>query len=243
MLNITNFVGINVLLVCLLFLAAYYKIPKKIIIKIVTPKYYKSEFLKKINHNGKLLDVGCGNDSPYYIKTKYPDIIYTGIDVGDYNQTKPNLADNYIVVKPGEFSEAIANMPELFDTVISSHNLEHCNDREKTLEAMIKVLKPGGYLFLSFPTEESVNFPGPRKGTLNYYDDKTHRDKPPEYDKIISKLKENNMEILFASKSYKPFLLYLIGFFLEWKSKKDKEVKIWTWAYWGFETIIWTKKK
>jgi SAM-dependent methyltransferase len=248
--NITNSVGINVLLatnaitlVCLLVLTVYYKIPKKIFWKIAEPKYCKSGFLKIINHNGKLLDAGCGNNSPYYIKTKYPDIVYTGIDVGDYNQTKPNLADNYIVVKPEKFAEAIANIPELFDTVISSHNLEHCNDRDKTLDAMIKVLKPGGYLFLSFPTEESVNFPGPRKGTLNYYDDKTHRDKPPEYEKIISKLKTNNMEILFASKSYKPFLLFLIGFFLEWKSRKDKEVKTWTWAYWGFETIIWAKKK
>jgi SAM-dependent methyltransferase len=250
MANIANFVGLNVLLITnvitlvfLLFLIVYYKIYRKIIWKIVEPKYCKSSFLKRINHKGTLLDVGCGNNSPYYIKTKYPNIIYTGIDVGDYNQTKPNFADNYIVVKPENFAGAIANMPKLFDTVISSHNLEHCNDRDKTLDAMIKVLKPGGYLFLSFPTEESVNFPGPRKGTLNYYDDSTHKDKPPEYEKIISKLKINDMEIVFASKSYKPFFLYLIGFFLEWKSKKDKEVKIWTWAYWGFETIIWAKKQ
>jgi SAM-dependent methyltransferase len=247
--NVADYIGINgllitnvVTLILLLFLIFYYNIPKKIILKIIWPKYSKSGFLKIIDHNGKLLDVGCGNNSPYYIKTRYPSIVYYGIDVGDYNQTKPNVADNYIVVKPEDFAGAIENMPELFDTVISSHNLEHCNDRDRTLDAMIKVLKSGGYLFLSFPTEESVNFPGPRKGTLNYYDDETHKDKPPEYDKIISKLKDNNMQIIFASKSYKPFFLYLIGFFLEWKSKKDKEVRIWTWAYWGFETIIWAKK-
>ena len=250
MANLADFVGINVLLatnvitlVCLLFLMFYYKIPQKIIWKIIEPKYYKSKFLKIINQNGKLLDVGCGNNSPYYIKTKCPNIIYTGIDVGDYNQRKPNLADNYIIVNPECFAEAIANIPELFDTVISSHNLEHCNDREKTLDAMIKKLKPGGYMYLSFPTEESVNFPGPRKGTLNYYDDSTHKDKPPNYEETISKLEANNMQILFASKSYKPFFLYIIGFLTEWKSKKDKEVKIWTWAYWGFETIIWAMKK
>jgi len=46
-----------------------------------------------------------------------------------------------------------------------------------------------------------------------------------------------------VSKSYKPFFLYLIGFFLEWKSKRDIKVYIWTWAYYGFETIIWAKKK
>jgi 2-polyprenyl-3-methyl-5-hydroxy-6-metoxy-1,4-benzoquinol methylase len=228
-------------LICLLILSLYYRIPKKIIQKIIEPRYSKSSFLKRINHKGKLLDVGCGNNSPYHIKKEYPDIIYTGIDVGDYNQTKPNLADNYTIVKPESFAEAIENMPELFDTVISSHNLEHCNDRDKTFDAMIKVLKPGGYLFISFPTEKSVGFP-PRRGSLNYYDDKSHKDKPPNYDKIIATLKKNNVQIIFAHKSYKPFFFYLLGFLQEWKSKKDKEVKRWTWAYWGFETIIWARK-
>jgi SAM-dependent methyltransferase len=249
MVNFTDFFGINVLLAtnavtlfCLLALILYYKIPKKIIWKIAAPKYYKSGFLKTINLNGKLLDVGCGNDSPYYIKTKCPYIKYTGIDVGDYNQTKPNLADNYIVVKAEDFASAIANLPELYDSVISSHNLEHCDDREKTLDAMLKVLSPGGYLYLSFPTEKSVSFPK-RKGTLNYYDDPTHKGKPPNYNNIIATLKANNIQILVAIRSYKPFFLYLIGFILEWKSKKDKEVKFGTWAYWGFETVIWAKKQ
>jgi 2-polyprenyl-3-methyl-5-hydroxy-6-metoxy-1,4-benzoquinol methylase len=250
MANVVDFIGIKwllasnaITLACLLVLVLYYRIPKKIIWKIIEPKYDRSNFLKIINHEGRLLDVGCGNNSPYNIKMECPQIMYTGIDVGDYNQTKPNLADNYIVVEPDKFADTIANMPETFDTVISSHNLEHCNDRDKTLDAMIKALKPGGYLFLSFPTEKSVNFPDPRKGTLNYYDDSTHKDKPPDYDKTMETLKAKNMEILFASKSYKPILLYLIGFFLEEKSKRDKEVKNGTWAYWGFETIIWAKKK
>jgi len=130
---------------------------KKIIKILFEPKYCLSKFLKIINHNGKLLDVGCGNNSPYLIKTKYPNIVYYGIDVDDYHQTKPNLADSYIVVKPEDFAETIEKLQENFDTVISSHNLEHCNDRDKTLDAIIKKLKSGGYLFLSFPTEKSEN--------------------------------------------------------------------------------------
>ncbi|MCL1814010.1 MAG: class I SAM-dependent methyltransferase [Treponema sp.] len=216
---------------------------KKIILEIAGPKYGKSKFLKKINRRGNLLDVGCGNNSPYKIKTKCPKIHYTGIDIGDYNQNKPNLADSYITAKPENFAETIENLPELFDTVISSHNLEHCNNREKALNAMIKVLKSGGYLYLSFPTEASVNFPGYRNGCLNYYDDPTHKYLPPDFFETINTLKENNMEIIFSSRSYKPVPLCMIGFFLEWKSKKDKETKLGTWAYWGFETIIWAKKK
>ena len=210
--------------------------------KILGVPHCKSNFLRKIHIRGKLLDVGCGNNSPYKIKTNWPDIHYTGLDIGDYNQQKPNLADEYIITTPEQFADTIANMTTKYDAVISAHNLEHCNDRENTLKAMIKVIKAGGYLYLSFPTEDSIHFPS-RKGTLNYYDDTTHKDTPPDYEKIIATLKAYNMEIIFASKSYKPFFYFLVGALLEWKSKRKREVKYWNWLYWGFESIIWAKKK
>jgi ubiquinone/menaquinone biosynthesis C-methylase UbiE len=201
----------------------------------------KKRFLEIINRNGKLLDVGCGYYSAYDTKMICSKIFYTGIDIVDYNQKMPNMADEYIVTTPEKFADTIINLNKKYDTVISSHNLEHCNDREKTLEAMIKVLKPNGYLFLSFPSELSIYFPS-RKGTLNYYDDSTHKGKPPDFTGIIQILNKNNMKIIFSCKSYKPFFTHKIGFLFEWKSKQDREVKRWTWAYWGFEAIIWAKK-
>jgi len=181
--------------------------------KFIQPLHDKSHFLERINGKGKLLDVGCGNNSPYFIKTLLPEIHYTGIDIGDYNQTQLNLADEYIISTPIKFSDDIANMGESFDTVISSHNLEHCNDREKTLDAIISVLKPGGWLFLAFPTEKSVKFPGYREGCLNYYDDSTHKDSPPSFRQVLGKLKENKLKIVFASKSYKTFFFYIIDMY------------------------------
>jgi len=219
----------------------WYTTSKKNLMKVIGVPHGKANFFRKIDLKGELLDVGCGNNSPYFIKTNWPDIHYTGIDIGDYNQQKPNLADEYIISSPENFANTIANMKSKYDAVISAHNLEHCNDREATLEAMIKVLKTGGYLYLAFPTEESVNFPS-RKGTLNYYDDPTHKDTPPNYDEVLALLKANAMDIIFASKSYKPFFYFLAGALLEWKSSKKKEVKYWNWLYWGFETIIWARK-
>jgi SAM-dependent methyltransferase len=209
----------------------------------VEPRYSRNNFYKIMNTKGHLLDVGCGNNSPYIMKSMFPDIYYTGIDVGNYNQTAPILAEEYIITEPEKFADTILNLNKKYDTVISSHNLEHCNEREKTLIAMTKALKPGGYLFLQFPTEKSINFPGPRKGCLNYYDDSSHKDVPPDFKKTIDQLKEAGMEILFSSKSYKPFRKYIIGALMERESKKDREVKWATWAYWGFEAVIWAKKK
>jgi len=212
------------------------------IIKSILKPRGKSKFLNIINHKGKLLDVGCGNNSSYYIKTIYPKTHYTGIDVGDYNQQKPNLADEYIITSPEKFTETIVNLDKKYDTLISSHNLEHCNDREKTIDAIITKLNINGYLYLSFPTEKSIEFPKFRNGCLNYFDDSSHKDKPPDFNKIVNKLQSQGMKIIFSSKSYKPIILYIIGFFMEWKSKKEKKVKAGTWAYWGFEAIIWAKK-
>jgi hypothetical protein len=123
--------------------------------------------------------------------------------------------------------------------------LEHCNDREETFNGIVKILKHGGNLFVSFPTKDSINFPS-RKGTLNYYDDSTHKYNPPDFYKIISTLKENNFDIIFSSSSYKPLLYFLIGLLLEPLSKITNRVlfnSYGTWSYWGFESIIWARKK
>jgi SAM-dependent methyltransferase len=221
---------------------------KKIIKRIARPPRNRESFLMnmikymKMGGGGALLDVGCGNNSPFIIKSILPDIFYTGIDIQSYNQTKPNLADRYIMVNPELFAETIASMENCFDIVISSHNLEHCDKRWETLDAMIKSLKSGGFLYIAFPCGNSITFPS-RALCLNYFDDTTHKENPPEYNFVIERLKRNNMDILFSSKSYKPIIMYLIGFFFESLSKKQKRTSYGTWQYWGFETIIWAKKK
>jgi hypothetical protein len=88
----------------------------------------KVHFLTKLHANSSILDVGCGNNSPYLVKSILLSSIYTGIDIGDYNQTKPNRADHYIVTAPEDFADRIAQFDACFDAIISSHNLEHCND-------------------------------------------------------------------------------------------------------------------
>jgi hypothetical protein len=111
---------------------------------------------------------------------------------------------------------------------------------------MINVLKPGGFLFLSFPATRTVNFPirnGCGGSTLNYYDDTTHRGLPPDYENIIKTLESNNMEIIYKRDSYSPFFLRFLGFLLEPLSKIKNKVVMGTWEYYGFESVIWARKK
>lgn len=213
----------------------------KHIIKKFLRKNGKNDFLSKLNSNSSILDVGCGNNSPFRTKKILPNCIYTGIDIGDYNQTKPILADNYILTTPQNFSNEIMKLSELFDAVISSHNLEHCDDRKSTLKAMLNTLKIGGKIFLSFPCEESINFPK-RRGTLNYYDDSTHKLSPPNFMEMLLSIKEQGFEIEYAEKNYSPILLRSIGLVFEPLSEIKNRNFIGTWEYYGFESIIIAKK-
>ena len=201
----------------------------------------KLSFLSYLPENSKILDVGCGNDSPYRIKSVLAKCEYTGIDIGDYNQSKPNLANHYILTSPENFSNEILRMPARFDAVVSAHNLEHCNDRKATFLAMIASLKKGGRIFLSFPCEGSVYFPN-RKGTLNYFDDETHKYAPPSFEELIEELRTHHFEIIFSSRNYKPKILWAIGLMLEPISLLRKRVMRGTWEFYGFESVIWAKK-
>lgn len=203
--------------------------------------YGKFSFVSRLRRDASILDVGCGNNSPFWTKQVLPDCIYTGIDVGNYNQTSPNLADRYSIVPPEEFTGKIAENKSCFDAVISSHNLEHCNDRDGTLRAIMDSLKNGGLLFLSFPSENSVNFPR-RPGTLCYYDDPTHLGEPPHFDSIVETLRRNGFDILFSSGNYKPTIDWLFGFFMESRSRRRNFVLRGTRSYYGFDAVIWAKK-
>lgn len=201
----------------------------------------KIDFLRSLNSTANILDVGCGNNSPYLTKKILPQCHYVGLDISDHNQTSINKSDIYVVTTPENFNQEIFKFEEEFDAVVSAHNLEHCNNREETLLAMMRSLKIGGKLYLSFPSPESLEMPS-RKGTLNYLDDSTHIGYPPDYYDILEKLTKNNFQIIFSKKNYRPKIMGLIGRILEPLSIIKNKVMIGTWEYHGFESITIAKK-
>lgn len=204
-------------------------------------------FVQRLPTKARVLDVGCGNRSPEITKNLRPDLFYVGLDIDDYQQTdlSKRKADEYILTSSENFAETIVGLGrESFDAVISSHNLEHCADMFAVLDAMCLVLKPNGRLFLAFPTEASVSMPS-RHNTLNYFDDPTHRASPPGWLAVVEALRRNDVDISFASKQYKPALFWFIGLLFEpFVSRQGRQApRGGTWAYYGFESIIWGVKR
>lgn len=211
--------------------------------KSIIRPHGKLTFLSTLPKHGRVLDVGCGNNSPYIFKNWRPDLFYIGLDVGDYNQdVRPDsIGDRYIVVSPTDFASEIEKMKNALDGVVSSHNLEHCDNPTKVLIAMLRAVKQGGKIYLAFPCEESINFPK-RKKTLNFFDDPSHKT-PLDWVKICSIIHEEGFSIEFSYKRYRPFVLWSVGLLLEVLSIWKKRVLPGTWEYWGFESIIWASRK
>ena len=202
----------------------------------------KDAFIRSCPPGARLLDVGCGNNSPRYTKEIRPDLVYTGLDVGDYNQAEPAaaFADRYLVVPPERFAAAIEAERGAMDAVVSAHNLEHCLDMPATLAAMAGALAPGGRLFLAFPCEASARFPS-RDGCLNFFDDATHR-RLPRFDDVLAGLRGAGLEGTVAIPRYRPGVHVLAGLRHEWRSRRERRVLEGTWALWGFESVVWARR-
>jgi SAM-dependent methyltransferase len=215
----------------------------RILIKRLLQTKGKVAFLDRIKKNGKLLDVGCGNNSPYRIKCQRPDLYYIGLDIENYNQnTSPNrVADSYVLTSSENFPHEIWKLKDQLDAVISAHNLEHCDKPVDVLRAMVSSLKEGGRLYLSFPCEQSVFFP-PRRGTLNFYDDLTHK-QMPNLEEVRSLIEAEGLQIDFLAGHYRPHILKAGGMLLEpFAQFFNRTIPGFTWSFYGFESIIWASR-
>jgi len=208
------------------------------------PKGGKFSFLNTIPKNSRILDIGCGNNSAFKIKTFLPYSYYVGIDIQDYqnDQDANKYADEYILTDSNNFVNKIISINGDFDAIISSHNLEHCNDRYGTLNAIIDKLNKRGKIYLSFPSENTIYFPN-RDGCLNYYDDSSHKDMPPDFNLVLEIMRGKSLNIIFSTRSYKPFFLNLVGHLTNLISAYTKKTTFGVWEKWGFESIIIAKKK
>lgn len=112
------------------------------------------ERIKSFDAKLKILDAGCG-DQKYKIFCQHLD--YYTQDFGEY---KPSSSNNKsIQYDDWEYGKLdyvgniwnIDEVDEFFDIIICTEVLEHIPYPEKTLEELIRLLKPNGVLLLTAP--------------------------------------------------------------------------------------------
>lgn len=139
---------------------------EKIMLKCSENKYHSEMEYPWDNYFGKdlfpylenkeVLDLGClvgGRGVAWYERYKLKKI--TGIDVSeDYINASKQLAKvksinaDYKLAK----GESLPFESNSFDAILTFDVLEHVQDLNKTLDECLRVLKPGGKMFLVFPS-------------------------------------------------------------------------------------------
>lgn len=139
------------------------------------------ELITGVPKEGRVLDVGCCGFG-LYRRTRAlnrSDIINHGVD---YSPPPTMPADFH-------FDAADLNASKLphpddgFDLIVASHIMEHLRDGVSFVQDCIRVLKPGGHLFVVTPSERSLKpggFPFAYEKMLStsFFDDPTHTGRP-----------------------------------------------------------------
>jgi SAM-dependent methyltransferase len=157
----------------------------------------------------RILDIGCGNGSPSITKRWFPGCHYSGADIQRYNLSDGDLAamdDFYPIGADGSGYDAIP--ASSYDLVILNHVVEHMAEPAPVLAALCGKLKPGGYIWIAFPSLRSLSLPHSSDETLQFCDDPTHIH-VPEIREIANILLAGGVAIVHAGRSREGFLTTL----------------------------------
>ena len=157
----------------------------------------------------RILDIGCGNFSPSTTKRWFPGCHYAGADIQDYN----NNAEDHVAMDTffplgidGAGYEAIPDAS--YDFVILNHVLEHMSRPHEILRTITSKLKPGGCIWIAFPSLRSLSLPS-AEGTLQFCDDPTHV-YVPGIREVSNVLLSSGIRVLHAGRS-RDLMRELIG--------------------------------
>lgn len=115
-------------------------------------KYSEAEMFK----GKKVLDMGCGaaGKSLYYVKCGADHV--TGVDIvthykeeSEVMAKKLGYADKFTFICASAYELPFPD--NSFDTIIMNDFMEHVDDPEKALLESIRLIKPGGRVYINFP--------------------------------------------------------------------------------------------
>lgn len=157
----------------------------------------------------EILDIGCGNNSPTFTKRWFPNCGYSGVDVARYNNTDEDVKAMDAFYPVGLDGTGYSAIPDCsFDYIILNHVVEHMENAEPILSTLCSKLRPGGYIWIAFPSHRSLWLPS-AKGSLHFCDDDTHVF-IPDVREVSNILLRHKVRIVRAGRSHDP-IRWLIG--------------------------------
>jgi SAM-dependent methyltransferase len=148
----------------------------------------------------------------------------------------------------GADGSGYAAIPEAsYDFVILNHVVEHTAEPAPVVASLCAKLKPGGKIWIAFPSLRSLELPHSVDETLQFCDDPTHV-RVPDVREIANLLLSNGVMVLHAGRSREGFLTTLRDVF---RLGRRLLVKLFTgrfsgrgmWYLLGFEDHVFGQRK
>lgn len=168
--------------------------------KSFTYRNYLSILSNYLNFSTDVLDIGCGSGSIAFYMAKMGkkvvgiDISSRAIDVCKKTSKILGLSSvtKFEVVNCLDFSSQ-----QKFDLIICTEVLEHLEDDEQIIKNFNKILKKGGYLFISVPSKNSPLY---KLGLTNNFDKKVGHLRRYSFEELEILLKKAGYKILETHK-------------------------------------------
>jgi 2-polyprenyl-3-methyl-5-hydroxy-6-metoxy-1,4-benzoquinol methylase len=202
----------------------------------------------RLGASPRILDIGCGNGSPSITKHWFPGCHYAGADIQRYNLSAADDAamDEFFQLSAdGTGYDAIPAAG--YDFVILNHVIEHMRAPASALATLCAKLKPGGYIWIAFPSLRSLSLPHSVDETLQFCDDPTHI-YLPDLREIANILLTNDVNVLHAGRSREGFFttladIYKLGKRLVKKLFTGKFSGRGMWYVLGFEDHVFGQRR
>jgi SAM-dependent methyltransferase len=153
----------------------------------------------------RILDIGCGNGSPTVTKRWFPGCHYAGADIQRYKLSNADVAAMDAYYSLGADGSGYDAIPDAsYDFVILNHVVEHMRDPAPVVATLCAKLRPGGYMWIAFPSFKSLSLPHAEDETLQFCDDPTHV-YLPDVREMANILLANGVAVLHAGRSREGF--------------------------------------
>lgn len=157
--------------------------------------------LGKLPPTPRILDIGCANNSPRVTKRWFPGCHYAGADIRAYDESEAGASGMDAFFLLGVDGGGYDAIPDgSYDLVILNHVVEHMANPGPVLATLCGKLKPGGYMWIAFPSVRSLGLPSSFDETLQFCDDATHV-YVPDLREIANVLLANGVKVLHAGRS------------------------------------------
>ena len=113
-------------------------------------RYLECKILSRYEFRRPVLDVGCGEG--LFANILFKNKIDTGIDPNKKELLRAKSLDSYEELIQC-YGDNIPKVDNYFNTIFSNSVCEHIADLENVLKEAFRVLKPGGVMYITVPTD------------------------------------------------------------------------------------------